>query len=1602
MAMPEVHFAVGMGAGVLLGLLLALVRRRWLIWLPLVMSVCGGLHCGLRMADGRFAAPKPETRSAKPEVASGAAFHAIALVYLAALCAYAAHISWGIPRRRYADETLARLRRAARAYRPAAVLPGVAPLLLAGGAMAWTVLRAEPSREAAAAQEDLERARWAQLVSRRMGLAPGERLGIIHKVWHSDGAWLRGDLAASLPPVPPGAGAPALGELLERAKANGCDFVAVLATPSDPGEDGHGVTEGAEKRPALINAFAWDAAGERLLGLFPPQWPVADARAAMARWPELGAAPAGLPKPVVLTSRSAEPDEHWDTLVAWRRTSEHFVGFLGLAGAERVSARDARSRWDPRVAEVGGAWDQLLDRGFRLWGAAAASGLAAHQAEGFGPGEFAATHLWSRSRGAADILDALRAGRFWADEGGIVRALDLALVAPSLERPARMGEVARIAPGEEAGVELTLEVPPADFAGRPNQIDEVELVSNFAGAPAVVARFRNLRAAARLQHWLPPARDNNGGLGFYVRARGWRKVSDDARLFFHTNPIHVLVRAGQAAPAAPGAGAQRVASERAPGPPPTPEATTAQPVAAPSRVELAEKLAAIGLPAGVKALRVETFEKPPSPREWRGAHASIIGDPAQGRPAVGDEDLRVECLTPTPLGAATRLFFRCYAADCPRLAIVLRTSLSAAPYQAVRELPEKQWVSFDLSFSEDFLPVRGAGGPLRAPAEVQAIEWTGSRLGPLSRFHVADFVVYEPTAPSRRELARKRATDLLSEVRLAVDAGAPPATKGRASALETRLRALARGLEPTLTLAPPTEEGLDAIERELAELASETRRLGWHAVAARMFGVPDPRFAITAAPPTQRMSSRNPALLPGEKLASSWDLAAAGGEAESLQVAIIALWDKLEGVELTLSDFAPVGGGEGGLPAAAVSAALVDDVEVPPRPTLTPEQSGWVPDRLLPLRPFDLGPGALRCVLLTVHVPPDLAPGDYQGHVTVRARGVEPLRLAVSLRRWDFALPEPRSLPVLAPLDERPLRKQLGQDKPLPQPLRRALYATLLRHCVDPILLLGGGEAADADEAAWCLERGLALAVLHQASSPALALGDAGIARAARCARQLAELGHERRGAVLLPPLPAKGGEPERTVAFARALAREHPELLLVAGGEGEPPGDLITHIWRRPLGADPPRRPRDEEVEVRLSRTARREAWELLPASPDSLLPNLLLTRPLFHSRLLPWLAWQHGVRALVLRGVARWGESDIGDGVLIYPARQPEGGPPRQGPPEGGTTSGAPPGEGRPTSGAPPEGGTANGAAPGEGTKSEWVCPSLRLVALRDGVEDYECLRLLWERARALREQAAERHAALLAEADRLLADAAGGLGSLQRPCREPHALAALRARLGRELERLEAAWWATVDASPELPAPPGELTARPGDGQVALSWARSPDARVASYDVYRSREPKAGFARLNRAPVTGLSYVDRAVESNVAYHYFVRSRRADGREGPRSATVSAAARPVPKVVWGPMPALSAKTRGPYRVALRLQGPGTGGILPLARPQIDYALSGDALDGFQEMTRLEDGSWVCDVPSPDWSRQVGRALRVLVRIVDRDGRVVVPPVEREVPIGE
>lgn len=236
-------------------------------------------------------------------------------------------------------------------------------------------------------------------------------------------------------------------------------------------------------------------------------------------------------------------DEVYDFFIELARSSPVVAGFSGAPGhqAGRINGAyeytvETVDRWDPIVLP-GETWDRLLQLPRDVWAARAPSDFHRHGGDPWGdywPGEFSETWVYVPERTTAAVLQALRAGSFFAAHGGIVRNVVLSVDADGLQRAVWPGEAVRVPPGTVLGVQLTAAVPATDLNGEANQIHEVEFIvvgpDTAETFPVSPEPGSNLVATHQV-------RVESGLLA--IRARGRRRVAGGPDLMFYTNPIRV-------------------------------------------------------------------------------------------------------------------------------------------------------------------------------------------------------------------------------------------------------------------------------------------------------------------------------------------------------------------------------------------------------------------------------------------------------------------------------------------------------------------------------------------------------------------------------------------------------------------------------------------------------------------------------------------------------------------------------------------------------------------------------------------------------------------------------------------------------------------------------------------------------------------------------------------------------------------------------------------------------------------------------------------------------------------------------------------------------
>lgn len=243
-----------------------------------------------------------------------------------------------------------------------------------------------------------------------------------------------------------------------------------------------------------------------------------------------------------LRHAKSSPAQVEQDLDRWKASGSSLVGFEGGPGHQKMpklgsysASNPLQDRWDPAAAQVGGPWDRLLARGVNLWGALADSDYHNDQWDEE-PCRFSQTFLQVPERSTTGVLQAIRAGTFWAAQGKFLRHLSLTVHAPGLTVPASPGEIIRYRTGGEVSVRVAAE---RSVAAADRSLS-AEVISNCRGGKTETVATVSLEpgkseAEVPIRNLTP----GDDGASCYVRARVRNARGTDGDLLAYTNPVRI-------------------------------------------------------------------------------------------------------------------------------------------------------------------------------------------------------------------------------------------------------------------------------------------------------------------------------------------------------------------------------------------------------------------------------------------------------------------------------------------------------------------------------------------------------------------------------------------------------------------------------------------------------------------------------------------------------------------------------------------------------------------------------------------------------------------------------------------------------------------------------------------------------------------------------------------------------------------------------------------------------------------------------------------------------------------------------------------------------
>ncbi|MFT2090387.1 PHP domain-containing protein [Paraglaciecola sp. 2405UD69-4] len=192
-------------------------------------------------------------------------------------------------------------------------------------------------------------------------------------------------------------------------------------------------------------------------------------------------------KPILIynhpSRKNFQMQENQYDFESWSQKTDLVIGFSGAPGHQRKRKKNNGSYesklytingWDPSVATIGGEWDRLLQKGYRVTAARAASDFHNLKMD-YWPCEFSSTHLFSKSNYQNDVLTALKAGKMWAQHGNFIESLSFSIIHNGKEY--EIGDTLRDSfANTPSKINLSVNLRDSDWRGGSTSLDKLEVI----------------------------------------------------------------------------------------------------------------------------------------------------------------------------------------------------------------------------------------------------------------------------------------------------------------------------------------------------------------------------------------------------------------------------------------------------------------------------------------------------------------------------------------------------------------------------------------------------------------------------------------------------------------------------------------------------------------------------------------------------------------------------------------------------------------------------------------------------------------------------------------------------------------------------------------------------------------------------------------------------------------------------------------------------------------------------------------------------------------------------------------------------------------------
>lgn len=488
----------------------------------------------------------------------------------------------------------------------------------------------------------------------------------------------------------------------------------------------------------------------------------------------------------------------------------------------------------------------------------------------------------------------------------------------------------------------------------------------------------------------------------------------------------------------------------------------------------------------------------------------------------------------------------------------------------------------------------------------------------------------------------------------------------------------------------------------------------------------------------------------------------AKNEYESVQAVVSAHGTSLKGVTVQVTPLRGPGGAV--IQNDRVKLNLVDFVQTRP-PRYAAEYLGWMADPLMPMSPFDVDQGKIRPIWITIHAPEGIPAGVYKATITVRPSNAPSASIPLEVRVRDFVVPTRPAAKTAFAFFEHEMRAWYGDYTP---EMRREWYAFLLEHKINPTNIYSGTPVPDKEDLPFCVERGLnAFTLVCTWYKDGKPLQD--LLSLIREYRDYLKprgwwdmpfvYGFDELSPDKYPELRATYGEIHKEFPDLKRMTTVHPNKYLKG----------YVDIWV-PLTAN-----YQHEVAQQYRKDGD-EVWWYVCCHPHHPYPNFFVDYPPIDQRILWWMNWKYDVPGVLYYAINLWESNRVCESEsCVLPEdpqwRQDIAAGKRWPEVEWNTLTCA----------------TWNGDGhlvyPGPGGHP---VSSIRLEAIRDGIEDYEYFRILRDAVAA----AAKDHASdprLISRAKKLLKVRDDVVTSTTEYTMDPSRLFSARAEIADLIEQL-----------------------------------------------------------------------------------------------------------------------------------------------------------------------------------------------------------------------